>query len=199
MYVGRCGRFRALVLCIVVLGAGCASGGSEGGGATPTRTPPAILTKGGSVNDAEMRIDETVAENAVAAVGPPKAVWPSVLAVYEELELKPTSMDTEAFTIGVGGQTIRRQLGGERLSNYFDCGRSLTAPKADSYLVTVTVRTELRPMDESTTAVVSRASATARDLGTGTDRVACASTGRLEKRIGTAVSHRVLTGKAAAG
>lgn len=182
------------VVGVVALIAACASGGSGARESPPpTRAPARILEKGGGLNDAEMRIDETVAENAVAAVGTPDMVWPHVLAVYAELKLEPTSVDSKAHTVDVGGQTIRRELGGERLSRYFDCGRSLSAAKADSYLVTVVVHTELRPMDESTTAVVSRASATARDLGTGTDRVACASTGRLEKLIGASVSHRVLT------
>ncbi len=170
---------QAMVAACVVL-AGCASGGSG------VRTSPAgveqttrITTETGT---AELRTTRSDPTGAFAVAAPPERVFRALSAVYEDLGLKTTTLDTQARRIGVENGRIRRQLGGQRLSRYIECGDRLGSRVAETDEITFTLLTQVSAAGQNST-LHTLVSATARPIGTSGNAITCATTGALEDRI----------------
>lgn len=115
---------------------------------------------------------------------PIEDAWSQLPGVYGDLGLQPedfTEYLPGARRLSATASNIR-QLGGQRLSTYIDCGHSMTSPKADAGQVQLTLSTWLEPADGGTE-VVTQLEASARDSGASTRPVPCSSRGEIERRI----------------
>ncbi|MBW3654950.1 MAG: hypothetical protein KY444_02510 [Gemmatimonadetes bacterium] len=115
--------------------------------------------------------------------GTPAALWPALPQAYAALGLAIAHLDTTTMVVGNPGFAARRELAGQRLSMWLDCGNTATGvPITDRYAVTVQIFTQLAP-SASGTDVRSVLTGRALNPTTNDPPVDCMSTGRLEKRI----------------
>lgn len=167
--------YRAIVLLPIMLG--CAS---QSGPAT-TPPPPQIVDVPGAT---PLRVEgqAVIAGGTIAA--PLDSAWKAVIAVYQELGIEPTTLITDARTIGNQSLKIRRVLGGVPLSRYLNCGAGTgVGPNADYYNIEMSVMTALSANTSAATDVRTRVDATARPVSLASNPVVCVSTGALEQRI----------------
>jgi hypothetical protein len=125
-------------------------------------------------------------EMYVAPVELAKA-WQVLPAVFASFRIPVTTLDEAGRSAGNLSLRSRGQLGTLRPSKVLDCGSSTTT-HADTYTLNVSVLTQLRPSPESGTLVYTQVEATARNEGTGANRVRCSSTGYLERAIAEGVA-----------
>jgi hypothetical protein len=110
-------------------------------------------------------------------------VWALMPAVYQELGIDFTTVDQATRVIGNDELKLRQRIGREPLSRFVSCGSENGRENADSYEVTMRVRTQVVPADSASSRVVTAVSATARSRLFSSGDVACSSTQRLESRI----------------
>jgi hypothetical protein len=187
----RISSFAALlVLCA------CASGGS-GSKAKDSESPlmqqrvemTRIETPGGVIQidwHEQRTFDETK-----LLVDVDKA-WAAVPAVYGELGIQPSVVDSRQHVFGNAGANYRRKMGSQRMSRYFDCGSTAGISNADDYDLLIRVITQIIPADGGLSAVRTQAEATGHAIATSGQVIRCASTGALEERIAHMVSDQAL-------
>lgn len=170
---------QAMVAACAVLAA-CASSGQQLNDA-PREATTSVETysSAGTINMRTTRSDPT-ASFAIAA--PPDRVFRTLSSVYEDLGLKVNVLDTDRRRLGVEGGRIRRQLGGERLSRYLECGERLGGRVAETDDVTFTLLTQVIVDGQSST-LHTLVDAQARPIGVSGNPIQCATTGALEQRI----------------
>lgn len=116
----------------------------------------------------------------------------AVRAVYAALKLPREWADSANGQLGTLRARATYQLGGERLSVYFNCGQGITGSNADTWRLTIALVTFLQPAGDGRTRVGTGAVAEAQDMsGTSTEPAMCGSTGLLEARILKAVRARL--------
>ena len=173
---------QAMVAACAVLAA-CASGGSGVTASVPPEQTTRITSDAGAAELRTTRSDPTASFEIAA---PPDRVFRALTTVYEDLGLKVNVLDTRGRRIGVEGGRIRRQLGGERLSRYLECGERLGGRVADTDDVTLTLLTQVNADGQSST-LRTLVDASARPIGVSGNAITCATTGNLEERIVTLV------------
>jgi len=169
---------RSLVTLLVALAASaCASAPAAG----PERTTRVAISSGaGSLGITEIRHDLTPSRTLPLH---PDSVWRALPLVYERLGVEGAGLLPGQPVYGAQGFRPRR-LEGKRLSSWIDCGTGLTAtPKADEYLVTMSLLSRVVPEREGGTRLETVLTAHARSLSAAGDPVNCQSTGRLEARV----------------
>ena len=114
--------------------------------------------------------------------------WAAVPAVYGELGIQPTLVDSKQHVFGNAGANYRRKLGSQRMSRFFDCGSTAGISNADDYDLLIRVITQIIPADAGLSAVRTQAEATGHATATSGQVVRCASTGALEEKIAQMVS-----------
>lgn len=177
---------RRTLLLLSLTGLGC---GSSGASPDPDVRPERAVT----VMDRQVLhlTDSPAARVPVSA--PPEKVWDALAAVYGQLGIPLTTIDRPNWRLGNQQLTRRQQLAGQRMSLYLSCGQNMSGLKADNDRIHLSVISAIRPAgtgggSEVSTAVV----ATAQPIdGTSTDPSICATTGRLEQRIVTAVGEKL--------
>lgn len=169
---------QAMVAAFVVL-AGCASGGSSTTPAPAVEQTTRITTDAGT---AELRTTRSDPTAAFAIAAPPERVFRALSSVYEELGLTVNVLDTQGRRIGVENGRIRRQLGGQRLSRYLECGERLGGRVAETDDITFTLLTQVTADGQNST-LRTLVDATARPIGVSGNPITCATTGNLEERI----------------
>jgi hypothetical protein len=115
------------------------------------------------------------------------AVLPEVLA---QLEIEANRVDSREAIMGNTGYRARR-IEGERMSRYFDCGRSFGTEYADQYAVTLAVVVQLVSSADGGTIVRTFLDAYARDQALSGNSVHCITKGSLERRVGELVAERL--------
>ena len=118
-------------------------------------------------------------------------VWAAMTGVFEELEIPAEHYNESLFEIGNAGYRAKR-IEDERMSNYLDCGNSLTGPKANEYDVTLFILTRLTPVSSDSTVIETTIDANARPRATSGGSVHCTSKGEVERRIAVLVQYVVL-------
>jgi len=189
-------------LPVVALLALAACAGRQGD--TDTCPAPAIGQTGNRVTTAgggtgqTMTLESTSgpSTSAVALRAARDVIWREIPAVYEELGIPLTKADTVSFVVGNEGMKVTRRLKGVPLSRFLQCGG--TPPggaNADTYEITLSVLSQLRPATGGDTQVVTTVDAAARPVAfNATSTVACSSTGALERRLHDRLTERVKTG-----
>jgi hypothetical protein len=114
--------------------------------------------------------------------------WAAVPAVYGEIGIEPSLVDSKQHVFGNAGVTFRRKLGAQRMSRYFDCGSTAGIANADDYDLLIRVITQIIPAEGGLSAVRTQVEATGHATATSGQVVRCASTGALEERIAHMVS-----------
>lgn len=112
-------------------------------------------------------------------------VTAAVPRVYEALGLPAEEASgTGVRTFSTPNLRIQGRLyEGERNSEYFSCGSSMSGERADLYELEFVVVTRLREAGPGTTEAETIVGARARDRYAGTSPVPCRSTGKLEEAI----------------
>ena len=117
------------------------------------------------------------------------SAWRVLPAVYADLGIDYQTLDQARRVIAHDALAVRRQLGRVPLSRYVACGTANGRDNADSFAVTMAVRTQIVP-DSAGTSVVSVVTASARSLLFDSGDVACSSTQRLEDQIAKLVKEK---------
>ena len=162
---------------------GCAPGSSYQGPERPTE-----VLHGGQViesGEAEAR--------AVVVDAPVQAVWSALADAYQSVGIPVQHVDASRRVIGNRQTVITRDLGGERASQFFDCGRTATGSEAaDQYRIQAEITTRATAREEGGTRLSTSVLAMGRPTqGTSADTKRCWSTGELEDRIAAYVRGRV--------
>lgn len=122
--------------------------------------------------------------------------WAAVPAVYGELGIQPTLVDSRQHVFGNAGANYRRKLGSTRMSRFFDCGSTAGISNADDYDILIRVITQIIPAEGGLSAVRTQAEATGHATATSGQVVRCASTGALEEQIAHMVSDQAVRASA---
>jgi hypothetical protein len=179
---------RRLVLLSVVL-AGCASsGGAAGIEGTSARS---VEVRSGT--NSEYRVEMVNAGTGrVAIQAPADQVWAALPDVFKEVGLDQAGvLDEAARVYGTQPSSVRRRLAGVPLSRLLDCGSRAGIPNADSYSVTVSVRTQVQPDGAEGSFLRTDVEAHGRATGTSDVSVRCGTTNELERRIERLVKARL--------
>lgn len=123
---------------------------------------------------------------------PSAQVFAAVRATYAALKLPREWADSANGQIGTLRVRLSYQLGGERLSTYFNCGQGLTGANADQWRVQVAMVTFVQPAGDGKSRVGTGIVAEAQDMsGVSTEPAMCGSSGLLEARITKDVKARL--------
>lgn len=154
---------------------------------TDSRRSPTIISGADGVTTQIDTQRELHAQSRLVSMSASTA-YRRMLAAYDVAGLDPNMLSARDFIVGRQNLVVRRRLGDTRLSAYLNCGNSITGDNADSYEVTLTVITQVTPIDEGMARISTRVDASARPMGTSGNLVACSSTGRLERDLAERVS-----------
>lgn len=109
-------------------------------------------------------------------------VWAALPAVFSALDIPISVADSATRVIGAMYLSRRRPVGGERLSRILQCGDGSFGPNADHYEVQLTALSGVIPIDSAHTALTIAVAGAALANG-NSSRVACTTTGVLERKI----------------
>lgn len=113
---------------------------------------------------------------------------------YAELKIPLEVNDSVQRAIGTSKVIRRGDLGGRRLSLYFECGSVFTGAIADAYRIDVTLVTFVAPHGEDGSTIRTVLLGQAINVTEGANpTAACTSTGELEKRIHQMLLKRLKT------
>jgi len=147
-----------------------------------------LQTASDQTRQVNLRNESSVGQRTIeGSVAQAWAVLPAVLA---QLEIETNRIDSNEVVMGHTGYRARR-IEGERMSRFFDCGRSFGREYADQYAVTLAVMVQLVAMGEGATSVRTFLDAYARDQTMSGSSVHCITKGVLERRIGELVAERL--------
>jgi len=124
--------------------------------------------------------DKGLTKGAVPA--PADSVWTAFREILNELGLKP-SESVSAQRLANPRQRAVRRLAKEPLSRYFECGDNLTGPNANTYHVFIRFGLGLQPARGKTGFEFAMYAEAVDVPGGRPDKIACATTGRLELRM----------------
>jgi hypothetical protein len=115
--------------------------------------------------------------------GPADSVFRTVQAVLTEYGVKLKD-DPVARQLGANRQRVFRRFGKQPVSEYLSCGEGMTGPNADTWHVFYTIGVEIVPESANRARFAMTFAAEAVDVPNArSDRVPCATTGRLEWQL----------------
>ncbi|HEX6966392.1 MAG TPA: hypothetical protein VF166_11370 [Gemmatimonadaceae bacterium] len=175
---------RSVYLTTLVL-FGCATGSASLPSAT-TRTRTTVETASGKYTVEQVTTPDVLKHTVPASL---EDAWAALPAAYGDLRIPVNAVDPQSHIIGSGDITAQGSFAGTRVSRFLDCGEgALGTQNADHYEVHLNVRTQLTANASGGTLVQTLIEASARDAGTATSAVHCATTGTLERRIAEALA-----------
>ncbi len=168
---------RALLL---VLLAGCATGGATTQGSNSAPRQQAIFTS----PETGTMMTEPARATKMEIEAPPATVWLAVKKVYADLEIPVTLENPPAHQLGNPKFYKSRQMGGQRMTDFVDCGAGLTGPNAASYRIFMSLLTDVIPDGKGGTTLQTTFTASGQDVSGGSsDRIPCGSSGRFEALV----------------
>lgn len=115
---------------------------------------------------------------------PMDQAWLALDQAYAVLTIAPSERNASTHLLGNTSFKARRKLGDVRLMNALDCGGESSAPNAESYDITMSVRSQLTPNPAGGTLLQSFVEGVGRNATTNNSNpVTCYSRGGIEKRI----------------
>lgn len=133
--------------------------------------------------------------DSVPISAPIDSIWSGLKTVVQRLELPVGFQDKGVLAIGVDMGKVYHQIGRSRVSEYLRCGEGATGPNADSYVVYLSYLTMVRQSPNSQPSLFTLVTGTAVDMAGGrNDPVNCATTGKLESKLGELVG-KVVSGQ----
>jgi hypothetical protein len=121
--------------------------------------------------------------------GTPQENLVKVLRVLGAQGIPMAGVDSTRFLVYHPSFTVRRRLAGSPLSRWLSCGSGLAGEYADQWLVSMAYVVQLRETDGGTRMGVSMAAGATDVEGASKPPVACGSTARLERFLGSLVSN----------
>ena len=113
---------------------------------------------------------------------PVERVFAAMPAAFAALPVPLTVVDTSSKVMGALRVTVRRPIGGQRLSLLLECGTGNYGPNVERYTVQLTMLTRVTAIDATHTALETRVDGLATPNGLSSN-VNCSSTGRLEEAL----------------
>ncbi len=166
------------VILILAL-SGCASAASRSDESTPRQ---ATIFTG---ND----VPTIYADRPVAAelkVNRPSAqVWKAVKEVYLGVQVPVAMENPQAHQLGNADFYRTNRFAGRSMTEFVDCGTSITGPKAASFRIYMSLLSTVKSDADSVTTVKTTFVATGQNMagGNSSDKIHCATTGNLEELI----------------
>ncbi|MGH7575811.1 MAG: hypothetical protein ACREM1_11895 [Longimicrobiales bacterium] len=174
-------RWSAILLASSLAACGTASSSIAPGPELPAQVTPTSTGAHVRLNRNERVVGDVVALS-------PDAAWTAVLDFYRELGIPIEAHDPAGRVIASEAFRAPRRLLDRPLSDYLDCGTSLTGARVNTWSVSAQLMTQVESTGEGT-AVRSRLTATARPRdGSSTPPVPCSSLGVLEREVVRRVS-----------
>jgi hypothetical protein len=137
-----------------------------------------------AVDDQHVYRTSVMANPKVNIPAAPSRVFDALKSVYEELGVPPGTHDPSTGRIGNTDFWKTRRFAGQPISEFLNCGESLTGTVANNYRIYISLLSVVRPDGKGASEVETAFRAQAQNMeGTSSDRVACGSTGKLEERI----------------
>ncbi len=153
----------------------CASAGSTPEGSAPRQA--AIF----SSPETGVLLGERARAIAAEIAAPPASVWLAVKKVYGDFEIPLTVDNPAAHKIGNPNFYKTRQLAGQSMVLFVDCGSGMTGPRSASYRITISSLTDVIADGKGGTTVQTTFVPMGQDLGgTSSEKIPCGSTGRFE-------------------
>lgn len=158
---------------------------------TACATPPSPSASDGPIID-RVRVSGSADPNDISFTNagpsssnatlefPADRVWSLVPSAYSLLTIPISGIDSVRQRI-VGTVQARRSFRDQPLSNFVDCGRSLTGLNANTYSVAMRLTTQVEPTGAGTSRL--RTLVDANGASAGGNTVRCSSTGELELQI----------------
>jgi hypothetical protein len=169
---------RIFILTLALAGA-CASGGASESSETTVRQAPIYTSK----ETGTLLADQPHA-TVMSIAAPPAAVWLAVKKVYGELEIPVTVESPGTRQIGNPNFTKTRNLAGQSMVTFVDCGNGMTGPKAASYRIYASLLTDVIPDGSGGTKLQTTFVPMGQDVeGGSSDRIPCGTTGRFEQLV----------------
>ena len=165
---------RSILLLTVVLTGACASSGA---------TPEATALPQRTQSVAGLRIRGSTSAKEYAVTGTVDQVWRALPAVYDSLGIQLSDVDATQHVLGNSGMKAYKKLANVSLSKYIDCGRAQGFPSADTYQLTMAVRTQAYVNEQGIASVSTLVEASGRPMAFSGEIVTCSSTGNIEKEI----------------
>ena len=176
----RSGRVQAMVAVAIILTASACSAGTSGiqtaAGPRPGVQPTG---SGAQINLArDSYVDEGTVPGSVADV------WRVLPMAWGDALVPVNSANTAQRTLQSGYFKAPSRIVGKSLSDFLDCGYSISGPRVTLWEVTLDVQSAVLPDSAglSRVATMVNASAKPRD-GSNTGSVSCTSRGELERII----------------
>jgi hypothetical protein len=171
---------RPILVLAVALLAGCAGGNVPLGGADRS-----VALADGTGGFLRLRGSDGAQLTTVEA--PMDKVWRVLPGVYDSLGIKLTDLNPKTHLLGNSGMKAHKTLGSVGLGKYIDCGNTQGFPSAESYDITMSVRTQIDSAAGGGTTMGTLVEASGRPMAFAGEAVRCSTTGELERRIAGAV------------
>ena len=119
----------------------------------------------------------------------PAAVWTVAKQVYASIEVPVAIENPAAHQLGNANFYASRQLAGQPMTKFVDCGNGMTGQKAATYRIYMSLLTTIESDGGSGTRVNTTFIPMGQDVSEGsTDRIACGSKGALEQLLLTQIA-----------
>jgi hypothetical protein len=154
-----------------------------------TRTTEALAGEFGRA-DFRRGDDGTVVAKVLA---PTPAVWDALVSALTLRHVTPTVLNRAAGRVGDTSMVILRKWNGHQLSHYFNCGATITGPRADEERIRAVLLAQLTRLTSDTIAVAVHFSGAATPINSGSSGTPaqCTSTGRAESELLDEIIQRV--------
>jgi hypothetical protein len=136
----------------------------------------------GTAGDIVLRTHDADQRGPVAVTAPPDKMLAALRAAYADLGIEVKLWDPPNGEVGNKNFTKMYRLAGSPLSAYVGCGLTPNGQAADSYRVTLSVVSQVRPAGGGST-VLTSLSAFAEDLASSKGSISCETRGILEQKI----------------
>lgn len=169
---------RSAGLVLLIAGATACASSSH----MPDVAPPSERTV--AIDDQQVYRTSVMANPKVNIPAAPSRVFDALKAVYEELGVPPGTHDPSTGRIGNTDFWKTRRFAGQPISEFLNCGESLTGTVANNYRIYMSLLSVVRPDGKGGSDVETALRGQAQNMeGTSSDRITCGSTGKLEERI----------------
>ena len=153
--------------------------------ASQTASRPVQTGRDVAVTDEGVLRSYDVGRARISIPGAPRdTVLVALQAIYTNLGVEVTLLNPATGEIGNIKFSRVGRLGDTPLSRYVSCGMTATGVAADTYRVTMSLVSRVTADGSAHGSTVStQLAAYAQDVGTGTGRISCSTTGGLEARL----------------
>jgi hypothetical protein len=174
----------ACLLVSLVAAVACASTGQTEIADEQSGVSSMNIDVGGMSSAYDLRYVEDLTPVVDTVDAPLDPVWNALPDAYVRLGVPLREVNPEAHLLGNDGFRVRGELGGERISRYIHCGRTMTGDIADQYDIYMTILTQVQAVEGTDrTRVVSLVDARAQPTSRSGNALRCTSSQRLEDAI----------------